>query len=214
MEDVSKNQGRTVLFVSHNMSAVQNLCSKGIFLHTGSVLFSGAIFETIDYYDQFNKRERAQPITERQDRKGKGRIRFSSISIRSIGKQAQSIDPEDEVLIEGEVKSESILDGNLEVSFVIKTASGQPVTNLSNFYEGVPLSLQAKTKYLISCKLNSLSLVPGKYSIDVYLAWNKEVEDWIEEILTFEVQERDVFRSGQIPGPQWPVIMRTEWKIL
>jgi len=50
MQDISKGEGRTVLFVSHNMAAVKSLCTKGIVLENGTVIFEGAIDECIDEY--------------------------------------------------------------------------------------------------------------------------------------------------------------------
>ena len=50
MQDVSRNDGRTVLFVSHNMTAVKNLCNKGILLQNGIKVFSGDIESVVDYY--------------------------------------------------------------------------------------------------------------------------------------------------------------------
>ena len=50
MNDVSKGEGRTVLFVSHNMAAVENLCNKGIVLNNGNMIFEGGSKESIDYY--------------------------------------------------------------------------------------------------------------------------------------------------------------------
>lgn len=50
MQEVSHNQGRTVLFVSHNMGAVRNLCKKGIILHNGLIDFTGEINEVVDTY--------------------------------------------------------------------------------------------------------------------------------------------------------------------
>jgi lipopolysaccharide transport system ATP-binding protein len=55
MEDVSKNEGRTVLFVSHNMSAITNLCNKGMLLLHGEVVNQGDIRGAIDVY--LNKNE-------------------------------------------------------------------------------------------------------------------------------------------------------------
>jgi lipopolysaccharide transport system ATP-binding protein len=58
MQDVSKGEGRTVLFVSHNMSAVRSLCKRGIVLENGSISFSGDINSSISYYlnsDNVNK---------------------------------------------------------------------------------------------------------------------------------------------------------------
>lgn len=50
MQDVSKGQGRTVLFVSHNMAAVRNLCHKGLLLENGLTKYSGDINSVVDYY--------------------------------------------------------------------------------------------------------------------------------------------------------------------
>ncbi|MBP8945641.1 MAG: ABC transporter ATP-binding protein [Paludibacteraceae bacterium] len=50
MQDVSKGDGRTVLFVSHNMESIQNLCTSGILLGNGSIVKSGRIEEVVDYY--------------------------------------------------------------------------------------------------------------------------------------------------------------------
>lgn len=54
MEDVSKNQGRTVLFVSHNMGAIATLCSKGIVLENGRVVFNGNASDSIENYSKGN----------------------------------------------------------------------------------------------------------------------------------------------------------------
>lgn len=50
MEEVSKGQGRTVLFVSHNMPMVNSLCQKGFFLNNGEILYSGATSDAINLY--------------------------------------------------------------------------------------------------------------------------------------------------------------------
>ena len=50
MQDVSKGEGRTVLFVSHNMASVRKLCNRGILLENGSISFMGEINQTIDAY--------------------------------------------------------------------------------------------------------------------------------------------------------------------
>ena len=54
MQDVSRGEGRTVLFVSHNMSAVRSLCSQGIVLDQGSLCFDGCVTDAIDFYQSSN----------------------------------------------------------------------------------------------------------------------------------------------------------------
>ena len=81
MQDVSRSEGRTVLFVSHNMAAVKNLCSRGIVLQNGSVAFNGHVDNALDYYMTTCYEGISQmPIAE-MPRSGKpsGRLQFNSI---------------------------------------------------------------------------------------------------------------------------------------
>jgi lipopolysaccharide transport system ATP-binding protein len=55
MEDVSKNEGRTVLFVSHNMGAVKTLCNKGILLKTGQIIVNSTMTDAITQYNSVNE---------------------------------------------------------------------------------------------------------------------------------------------------------------
>jgi lipopolysaccharide transport system ATP-binding protein len=50
MQDLSQEQGRTVLFVSHNMASIQNLCTRAILLENGNNVYNGSVSEVVDYY--------------------------------------------------------------------------------------------------------------------------------------------------------------------
>jgi len=56
MQDVSKGEGRTVLFVSHNMESMRGLCNNGILLENGMLVFSGSISDTIAEYQKDNEK--------------------------------------------------------------------------------------------------------------------------------------------------------------
>ncbi|MFT3918520.1 ABC transporter ATP-binding protein [Cloacibacterium sp.] len=64
MGDVSKGEGRTVLFVSHNMAAVKTLCNKGLLLENGTLSNSGAIEDVIDVYLSSEKKNGVNFIDE------------------------------------------------------------------------------------------------------------------------------------------------------
>jgi len=55
MQDVSRGEGRTVLFVSHNMGAIETLCTKGLVINNGSAIYSGEVKNSIEYYLQTSK---------------------------------------------------------------------------------------------------------------------------------------------------------------
>ena len=84
MQDVSQGGERTVLFVSHNMTAVKQLCRSGILLENGQITFMGTSEETIEKYVGINMTELAKPIIERTDRIGNGKIKVKNIILKNI----------------------------------------------------------------------------------------------------------------------------------
>ena len=83
MQDVSYGEGRTVLFVSHNMTSVKQLCKHGILLENGQIAFMGTAEDTIGRYLSVNLEELDRPLLERKDRQGNGKIRFTDIVFRN-----------------------------------------------------------------------------------------------------------------------------------
>ena len=79
MGEVSKGEGRTVLFVSHNMAAVKALCNKGIVLDRGGVIFTGESQPAIDYYLANNMKMMDHSLEHRTDRLGSGGLKVVGI---------------------------------------------------------------------------------------------------------------------------------------
>ena len=67
MQDVSRGEGRTVLFVSHNMAAIRNLCRRGVVLDNGMVSFYGGTEEAVNYYLYNNTHHDSELITDQID---------------------------------------------------------------------------------------------------------------------------------------------------
>ena len=84
MQDVSKSDGRTVLFVSHNMAAVKSLCSRGIVLENGQVAFHGDVDGSLDYYFKSNQTTQDLSLVDRKDRTGSGLIKVTGIDLFDI----------------------------------------------------------------------------------------------------------------------------------
>ena len=88
MQDVSNGEGRTVLFVSHNMTSVKQLCHHGILLENGMISFMGTAEDTVEKYLAVNLKEINMPLLQRKDRLGNGRIRFSSVLFKNMKGEA------------------------------------------------------------------------------------------------------------------------------
>lgn len=84
MHDVSEKEGRTVIFVSHNLQAIKNLCQKTIILNYGELFASGETEETLKLYNDLNRDIKIGAETEinnKRNRRGKGAVRFIGIDI-------------------------------------------------------------------------------------------------------------------------------------
>lgn len=83
MQDVSKGEGRTVLFVSHNMASIKQLCNTGLLLENGQIAFSGDIQETINQYKSINISANNEDLLNRKERAGNGRVKVKKILFRN-----------------------------------------------------------------------------------------------------------------------------------
>jgi len=90
MQNVSKGEGRTVLFVSHNMTSVRQLCKHGVLLENGMVSFMGSAEQTIEQYLAVNFNSIEKPLAERIDRRGNGRIRFTNVIFKNLNSKQVS----------------------------------------------------------------------------------------------------------------------------
>ena len=90
MKDVSTKDGRTILFVSHNMTAVKSLCTKGIVLKNGSIDFIGNEKDAVKQYlygenNEITSMERVW--RDDQEKPGNDAVRLRRIEIKPIGKE-------------------------------------------------------------------------------------------------------------------------------
>ena len=84
MKSVSQHEGRTVLFVSHNMASIRSLCKTGVLLENGYVKYSGEISDVVNKYLalNINSVDFNSGLASRIDRLGNGRIRLNNLLFR------------------------------------------------------------------------------------------------------------------------------------
>ncbi len=111
MKEVSSSDGRTVLFVSHNMTSVRNLCKSGIVLENGSVSFRGTADEAVAKYLSINQMSTGVSIADRKDRFGNGKIMVTNIVLRNKdGIEIEDTFVGEYLRIEFHIKSEPNID--------------------------------------------------------------------------------------------------------
>ena len=129
MQDVSKS-GRTVLFVSHNMASISNLCSRCIVVDKGTVVFDGEVENAIDfYYKSINSFISKNLLKNRTDRKGLGQVKFLNVNVLSSKKS--TINCGDTLKIKAVVKN--FTDNKIRIfpSIIIYDSKGLRLVSLS-----------------------------------------------------------------------------------
>lgn len=197
MGDISKGEGRTVLFVSHNMAAVQNLCNRGIVLDRGQISYQGAIDGAIQTY--LSQNAYSENIAEITDRKGNGRIRVIGAQVykEQPGIQAQTGGP---CTIEFQLHNpERIPLSEVQFDIRIDDQMGQRLLWLSN---SLIVGLSVGDEQKIRFQLPALPLNQGMYHVTIHAAQANEVFDWVQNAFRFEVSDGDYYGTGKKVPPQ------------
>jgi len=210
MDDVAQ-EGRTVVFVSHNMGLLQQLCERGIFLQQGAVHTDGTITEAVDAYLQTLEQARAEDLSGRTDRKGRGHVRLVGVEVFNGSSEPSSI------LKTGHparfVFSVNNFVPGLACNFFIYDTIGQPITSFQSKVRGPEDSYVPQGDLKFVCELEELLLLPGRYRIDVAITGDNWLQDFIEAATVFEVGEGQVRgRPAQHDG-KFSVVLEHRWII-
>lgn len=215
MDEVTKTAGRTVIFVSHNMSAIQSLCDRAVLLENGKVKEIGPAGEIVAKYLKANPlTQEAGTLKLRNDRRGRGNVKLTSFFVEDQnGKKVSSIKT----------------GGSYVFCFTYETTNKQPVKGLSLaiaflMENGAPLTLNssrdtrqdfplAPSSGTIRCRIaQKFPLAEGMYRIAANLFSEGEQEDFIRNLGVFEVEYGDFFGTG-IQTRHSPIFLEQDWSI-
>jgi lipopolysaccharide transport system ATP-binding protein len=210
MNDVAQ-QGRTVVFVSHNMGLLQQLCERGIFIQHGRVDTDGTITEAVDAYLQSLERATSQDLSKRTDRKGVGQAKVVYTDVMN------GSDGHSSILKTGQPARfvfcvDSFVPG-IACNFFIHDAIGQPITSFYSRVRGPDDGYDSEHGLQFVCDLDELLLLPGRYRIDVAIVGDNKLQDFIEGAGVFEVGDGQVGgRTAQHDG-KVSVTMKHRWTL-
>ena len=210
MNAISKS-GRTILFVSHNLSAVKNLCTRGIFLKNGKIAFDGPVSNAIENYLSAINQRSSIPIKERLDREGDGSITIKDISIsdqnNTVLKQVFS---GQKVFINVSINNENA--EKFYISINIIDEMGACISHLSTRHSKI--RAYGEKRNMVSCKLNSIPLPAGNYSLTVTIANDLGRTDRLEGAFNFDVIDGDFFGTGKLPKTRIGLVyFKNSWEI-
>ena len=191
MKDVA-DEGRTVIFVSHNLSAVRSLCNKGILLSKGQVLFCGTAIATLETYSKldFNKQTFIETSNYAKRTRGIKHIIIKSIELNSINFLPK--EPFEIKVNLAHVEKEIDIK-EIELAVFIFDSLQNVIYQLNTSFLDIKVLFNVKKSY--SFKLNQLKLSAGSYSVGVWLSGNGFEQDYVDALIDFEVQQGSIYSS-------------------
>jgi lipopolysaccharide transport system ATP-binding protein len=197
MKEVSSTAGRTVLFVSHNMGAVQSLCSHAIVLEQGRNVFLGSSVEAVQFYLQKARSQKLDQDLSNAQRIGTGEARILNVKFEDDkgSPQIQFRMGEPLVIVVKAYFPTEVRDPTFGVNII--TDSGIMVANCRSSHHGVKAGrIQGTVEYRV--RINSVALYPRNYVVEPWVAdaANLSDFDWVRNAAEFEVTSGPNFLSG------------------
>jgi lipopolysaccharide transport system ATP-binding protein len=213
MEEVSKSEGKTILFVSHNLSAISNLCNKAILLDRGEMIFSGNVNNTLTQYSNIQKNTAGLKNKIEQN----ARLTFKEVKIIS-----ESIANSNIFHIGDNAKIKITIEINkaipvLMMNVNIISAANELMAHIINEDDTIALkNLSEGNMYDVTIELKNLMFSPGVYSIDLWTGSSHNADSIYQSsksVATFEIIQGDIIKRS-LPYPSHAsVFVKSKWLI-
>jgi lipopolysaccharide transport system ATP-binding protein len=202
MRDVSE-EGRTVLFVSHNMAVVTRLCGRALWLDKGAIAFDGPCSEAVDRYlkagnpgDEATDLDTSKSVT----RSGTGGARIIRVRLEDRhGEAASTFGIGEPFVLRITVRLTEPV-SRMSVGAEVRTPSGVPLLNLRSDSEAVEFGpYQAGDDIEFAVGIPGLPVYPGAYRADLWVAelCGKRI-DQVHDAVAFEIESKGLLRAEQL----------------
>ncbi|HKN83224.1 MAG TPA: polysaccharide ABC transporter ATP-binding protein [Pyrinomonadaceae bacterium] len=190
MRDIG-TEGRTILFVSHNMSAVRSICKEALIIEKGAVVAQGEINQTVDQYlSRINSSQSSEAVVETRT------FSVKSVEVSStVGPVIKTFDPV-QVRVQFIPKVE-ITDPGLYVSFLTMDSRRLTGLDLKDFITAAPLPAGRPAE--LGFRIDSLPLLSGAYQVEIHLKdMARRLIEIVPRTFEFEVAETDLYGGRKL----------------
>jgi lipopolysaccharide transport system ATP-binding protein len=211
MRDVTR-EGRTVLFVSHNMAAIQQLCQHGLLLHQGKLIFSGTTADVVRNYMGQVKALTSTELGERKDRTGSQWLKFTKVVIYdSEGDEIHRVMSGQDIFVRLYYESEQeIKKAVVFVSFNLRNNEGVLLTNMNSVDSGFG-RLSIYRRGYFECQWPKFNLRAGQYDCNLFCSVNGDIVDWMQSAFIINVEDGNFFQTGKLVGAQGDILIHHSW---
>ncbi|MFN9710140.1 MAG: ABC transporter ATP-binding protein [Bacteroidota bacterium] len=209
MKDVSEREGRTVLFVSHNMPAVKMLCKNALFLMNGTIHVGGKVNEVIGIYQSVNQSAALNSISQQEQYIGNSNFQLTELLVIPLEGCQNEINVESGFTIKCSFYQYCV-DKRLGLSFVIKNQDELVICEL--FHEFSQKQDSKAGYYSILINMPGYTFNADIYSIDILFAENHRHLLWEGvNLVLFEIE--NIIKTSAISIHKLPGILRPDYKV-
>jgi lipopolysaccharide transport system ATP-binding protein len=200
MHDVTSKQGRTILLVSHNMAAIQSMCSSALLLVEGRCAARGGTAAVVQEYLRDLSRATTTTLRERTDRSGSGEVRFVSVSFEGHdGSRLSAFQCGAEAIVHLVVDNRTQRKlRDFRLSLGIDNEMGQRVALLDTMLVGADNPVLPPGYGSVRVVVPKMALIPGRYRLTIFSIVNKVVADWVNHAAIFDIEAGDFYNTGQL----------------
>ncbi len=210
MGDVATKEGRTVIFVSHNMTTVRSLCQKAYLFNSGQIAYQGTTSSAIEQYMRSVKSlmmSNSISLEERQDRSGDGSAILVGINIE-------------------DAEGKNVICPNSRLKLTIYYRSDRPLTRpqfSATIYDDQKdigmISLHSDTvgslpdlppQGKVVCLTEPIDLTPGRCYLNLSLLRAGVMADYLQYAAYFDVEADDIYGTGKLPDRDWVYCLRQQ----
>ncbi|MBZ5588313.1 MAG: ABC transporter ATP-binding protein [Acidobacteriia bacterium] len=212
--------GRAVLFVSHDLGAVEHLCSRAVLLEQGKVALEGAAPGVVNGYLEGLRRTSPESGRGRWTLDGCERPAGMKPVLRGVtiwddtGAPTATVRTGAKVVftIDYDNKGNTLV--NPHFALRVEASNGQPLIFFRTRIQGPVGPSPLPPSGTVTCTVDRLPLAPGNYALTVGLTEREAQLDLVEGRMRFSVAYGDFFGTGQLPDPAWgPVLVNCTWRL-
>lgn len=211
MQDVSKGQGRTVLFVSHNMVALKKICSRAILLNNGTIFSeSDNVNKIVSEYLSLNtKAVNDSYILQKEKVSGNCDLIVKNVKVN--GTNIFQVSNTDVVTLDFEIENASPRKGVLEFAGSIKDKDENYIHYFSSKLKGKQYFVEPKTTFKSSVTFDRFNVQEGDYFFTLELKFNDDIVFLYPNAFVLKIVNNDFYSSGVV----WQnglLLINQKWK--
>jgi len=210
-----RTSGRTVLLVSHNMAAVENLCQRAIWIDNGTIREDGPTSSVIrSYMATFATAQQGGTSLEQiESRTGNGEARFTGIEfLDARGEPVKYVCAGDRFTIRLHFRTHTVV-SDLRVGIELNTDMGLKLIGTNNWATGFYVPAVGPGVGSMDLEIDFLNIMPGRYYLSLWLGPWGHIQDCLQNGVVLDVEPSDFYGTGRGIEPRFGLVfLPCRWK--